>query len=318
MLVTGAGLGMLSMPLTLVAMNKVDERDAGLASSLRNVGQQVGGAIGLALLGTVAWTVVANTTRSSAAAAKAGHPLAGTAAQVQAAITDHALSVGFGRGFEVAVLRPQPRLVEDLGAGCGGELVAESDGRLVLDPERKVGLATIGVGRKGEEQLGWLARQGVPDQVRHIEGSRAPGQADDLVVPVADGVQVVDLQDDMVEQRHGRSPVLLRPRSTAVVSRSAGMSSLATGWSWLVMAWVMLPGLMNPKRMSDSGGMESRIEDLSRADADTTWLDGRVVARVAACRSSSSACCRSPIWHSIPVRAVGILVRVTPTQVRLP
>ena len=87
MLVTGAGLGMLSMPLTLVAMNRVDERDAGLASSLRNVGQQVGGSIGLAILGTVAWTVVANTTRSSAAAAaaaaKAGHPLAGTAAQVK-------------------------------------------------------------------------------------------------------------------------------------------------------------------------------------------------------------------------------------------
>jgi hypothetical protein len=106
MLVTGAGLGMLSMPLTLVAMNKVDERDAGLASSLRNVGQQVGGSIGLAILGTVAWTVVANTTRSStaaaAAAAKAGHPLAGTAAQVSTAIYDHALSVGFGRGFEVS------------------------------------------------------------------------------------------------------------------------------------------------------------------------------------------------------------------------
>jgi EmrB/QacA subfamily drug resistance transporter len=106
MLVTGAGLGMLSMPLTLVAMNRVDERDAGLASSLRNVGQQVGGSIGLAILGTVAWTVVANTTRNStaaaAAAARAGHPLAGTAAQVNAAITDHALSVGFGRGFEVS------------------------------------------------------------------------------------------------------------------------------------------------------------------------------------------------------------------------
>ena len=106
MLVTGAGLGMLSMPLTLVAMNRVDERDAGLASSLRNVGQQVGGSIGLALLGTVAWTVVANTARKSAAAAaaaaKAGHPLAGTAAQVKAAIYDHALSVGFARGFEVS------------------------------------------------------------------------------------------------------------------------------------------------------------------------------------------------------------------------
>jgi hypothetical protein len=56
------------------------------------------------------------------------------------------------------VLRPQPRLMQDLGADCGGELVPESDSCLVLDPERKVGLATIGVGRQGEEQLGWLAR----------------------------------------------------------------------------------------------------------------------------------------------------------------
>ena len=106
MLVTEAGIGMLSMPLTLVAMNKVDERNAGLASSLRNVGQQVGGSIGLALLGTVAWTVVADTTRHSAAAAaaaaEAGRSLAGTAAQVKTAIYDHALSVGFARGFEVS------------------------------------------------------------------------------------------------------------------------------------------------------------------------------------------------------------------------
>jgi hypothetical protein len=62
----------------------------------------------------------------------------------------------------------------------------------------------------------------------------------------------------MVEQRHGRSPVLLRPRSAAAASRSAATSSLATGWSWLVMAWVMLPGLMNLTRMSASGGMEIR------------------------------------------------------------
>jgi predicted MFS family arabinose efflux permease len=106
MLVTAAGLGMLFMPLTLVALSRVSDRDAGLAASLPNVGQQVGGSIGLALLGTVAWTVVANTARHSAAAAaaaaRAGHPLAGTAAQVKTAIYDHALSAGFGRGFEVS------------------------------------------------------------------------------------------------------------------------------------------------------------------------------------------------------------------------
>ena len=91
---------------TLVALSRVSDRDAGLAASLPNVGQQVGGSIGLALLGTVAWTVVANTARSSAAsvaaAAKAAHPPAGTAAQIKAAIYDHALSVGFSRGFEVS------------------------------------------------------------------------------------------------------------------------------------------------------------------------------------------------------------------------
>jgi hypothetical protein len=42
-IVTAAGLGMLFMPLTLVALNKVQERDAGVASSLVNTGQQVGG-----------------------------------------------------------------------------------------------------------------------------------------------------------------------------------------------------------------------------------------------------------------------------------
>ena len=106
MMVTAAGLGMLFMPVTLVALSKVEDRDAGLASSLLNTGQQVGGSIGLALLGTVAWTTVSNTARNSAAAAaaaaKAGHPLHGTAAQVKAAIYDHALAVGFSRGFEVS------------------------------------------------------------------------------------------------------------------------------------------------------------------------------------------------------------------------
>jgi hypothetical protein len=106
MLVTAAGLGLLFMPVTLVSLSKVEDRDAGLASSLVNTGQQVGGAIGLAILGTVAWTVVANTIRSStaaaAAAAKAGHPSHLSAAQAKIAIFDHALAIGFSRGFVVS------------------------------------------------------------------------------------------------------------------------------------------------------------------------------------------------------------------------
>jgi EmrB/QacA subfamily drug resistance transporter len=110
MLVTAAGLGMLFMPATLVALSKVEDRDAGLASSLVNTGQQVGGSIGLAVLGTIAWTIVANTARTSAAAAKtaaiaaarAGHPLHQSAAQAKKSIYDHALAVGFSHGFEVS------------------------------------------------------------------------------------------------------------------------------------------------------------------------------------------------------------------------
>ena len=113
MLVTAAGLGMLFMPLMLVALSRVSDRDAGVASSLVNTGQQVGGSIGLAILGTVAWTVVASTARHSAAVAKAaaakaaaaGHAIHSTAAQTaafQKAVTDHSLAVGFSRGFEVS------------------------------------------------------------------------------------------------------------------------------------------------------------------------------------------------------------------------
>ena len=113
MLVTAAGLGLLFMPLTLIALSKIDDKDAGLASSLVNAGQVVGGSIGLAILGTVAWTVVANTARNSAnsaraaalAAARAGRPLHMTGMQAKAAqarLYDHALSAGFSRGFEVS------------------------------------------------------------------------------------------------------------------------------------------------------------------------------------------------------------------------
>ena len=52
--------------MTLIALSKVDDEDVGLAFSLVNTGRMAGGSIGLAILGTVAWSVVANTARSSA------------------------------------------------------------------------------------------------------------------------------------------------------------------------------------------------------------------------------------------------------------
>jgi hypothetical protein len=100
-LVAGAGLGMLFMPLSVVALSRVQPAVAGAASSLLNTGQQIGGSIGLAVLGTVAWTAVAHSIRSQAAAAAAGgagHPARAVSAEMQAAIYRHALATGFSRG----------------------------------------------------------------------------------------------------------------------------------------------------------------------------------------------------------------------------
>jgi predicted MFS family arabinose efflux permease len=87
MLVTGAGLGLLFVPLSLVALARVAETDSGVASSLLNTGRQVGGSIGLAVLGTVAWTVVADSAHGAA---------------VRSAAYQHALAAGFDRAFLVA------------------------------------------------------------------------------------------------------------------------------------------------------------------------------------------------------------------------
>src|SRR5579872_4940107 len=52
--VFGFGAGMSVMPLTLLAMSEVAAEDAGLAAGISNVALQVGAALGLAVLGTVA------------------------------------------------------------------------------------------------------------------------------------------------------------------------------------------------------------------------------------------------------------------------
>lgn len=85
--VTYAGLGLAMVPLTAAAVARFDPRDAGLASGLFSAARQVGGAAGLAVLGTVTW--------SAAAAAGAPHSPA-------APVTNVALTAGIERGFAAA------------------------------------------------------------------------------------------------------------------------------------------------------------------------------------------------------------------------
>jgi EmrB/QacA subfamily drug resistance transporter len=55
-LLSGIGLALAFVPMTIGALTGVDESDAGVASGLINTGQQVGGAIGVALATTIATT----------------------------------------------------------------------------------------------------------------------------------------------------------------------------------------------------------------------------------------------------------------------
>lgn len=56
MFITSVGLGAAFLPVTLGAVSGVGHQDAGIASALLNTAQQVGGAIGLAVLATVSTT----------------------------------------------------------------------------------------------------------------------------------------------------------------------------------------------------------------------------------------------------------------------
>jgi EmrB/QacA subfamily drug resistance transporter len=65
MILSSLGMGAIFMPLTLVATTGLDNEDQGLASGLFNTSQQVGGALGLAILSTIA---ASHTTDPSSAA----------------------------------------------------------------------------------------------------------------------------------------------------------------------------------------------------------------------------------------------------------
>jgi EmrB/QacA subfamily drug resistance transporter len=117
----GLGLGMSFVPMTLAATTGVPPHEAGLASGLINTTRQIGGALGLALMATVA-------------ANAAGHRGAGRVA------VDRALTSGYTEAFAIAgaglvvgallafllpapapVTEPWPRDVEIVEGGVGGE-----------------------------------------------------------------------------------------------------------------------------------------------------------------------------------------------------
>ncbi|HWK26839.1 MAG TPA: MFS transporter [Solirubrobacter sp.] len=81
----GLGMGTAMLPLLTIAMSEVPEQDAGLASGIVNVSMQLAGALGIAVLGSLAAS-------RTAALADGGAPLSS------------ALTGGYHLGFELAAI----------------------------------------------------------------------------------------------------------------------------------------------------------------------------------------------------------------------
>jgi EmrB/QacA subfamily drug resistance transporter len=98
LLLTSLGMGAVFMPLTLIATTGLEDSDQGLASGLFNTSQQIGGAVGLAILSTVAASRASAATGTDKEALVTGFhwAFAGGAAFVLAALV-----------VMVALLRPR-------------------------------------------------------------------------------------------------------------------------------------------------------------------------------------------------------------------
>jgi EmrB/QacA subfamily drug resistance transporter len=75
-LLAGAGMSIMLLPITVAATTGIDPRDGGVASGLINMGRQLGGALGLAVLVTVASSVTTHSSTSRLAAITHGYQIA--------------------------------------------------------------------------------------------------------------------------------------------------------------------------------------------------------------------------------------------------
>jgi EmrB/QacA subfamily drug resistance transporter len=89
LVVLAIGLGMAFVATSVTAISGVQPNESGLASALLNVGRQLGGSLGIAIMGTIATTV----TRNQLATTAFSH-----------AAVNRALTAGFSSAFQVAGL----------------------------------------------------------------------------------------------------------------------------------------------------------------------------------------------------------------------
>jgi MFS family permease len=132
----GLGLGTAFMPLLSIAMSDVPSQDAGLGSGLTNVSQQVSGALGVAVLGTVA------SNHTKALLADHDGIVSSLLGGYHLAFVLGAISVAAGIAVALAVLRPagsktQLQLASAPGASPAPEPSPEGAPTIDFQPERQ-------------------------------------------------------------------------------------------------------------------------------------------------------------------------------------
>ena len=122
MLLIGAGMGLVFVPLTMASLAGVRPEDSGAASSMVNVTQQVGGSLGLAILVTAF---------STASRDAARHRLAHLAPLAQA---HHVVVAGMASAFTLAAIFDVCALLVVLAIIRGGHQLAPA--RLIRSQRR--------------------------------------------------------------------------------------------------------------------------------------------------------------------------------------
>jgi hypothetical protein len=102
LLVSGAGIGLSLPPSMNTGTFGVAPGDAGVASATLNVGQQIGGSIGTALLNTIATAAAASYVASHLSPANAGSPGARGALQAVAAVHGYTTAFWWTAGLFAA------------------------------------------------------------------------------------------------------------------------------------------------------------------------------------------------------------------------
>ena len=106
-LMIGAGMGLCFVPLTTIAIAGVAPAEEGIAAALLNTGQQIGGTLGLAVLGSIAVAttrhLLASATRTvGARSAGSAHAATAAASPASSAALHHAVAAAQVSGYTTA------------------------------------------------------------------------------------------------------------------------------------------------------------------------------------------------------------------------